>query len=173
MLPRVNGQGPDLDSQQEALERARRALHLLTRCSEALLRAESQQALFEEACRIIVEIGGYRMCWVGLAEDDERRTIRPVAHAGHDDGFLALADMVWADVPRGRGPTGTAVREGRLVLGRSFASDPLLAPWKAQALRRGYASSTALPIAFDGERVGVISMYSGIRRSSARRIFPS
>ncbi len=161
MLLRVNGQGPDLDSQQEALERARRALHLLTRCSEALLRAESQQALFEEACRIIVEFGGYRMCWVGLAEDDERRTIRPVAHAGHDDGFLALADMVWADVPRGRGPTGTAVREGRLILGRSFASDPLLAPWKAQALRRGYVSSTALPLAFDGERVGVISMYSG------------
>ena len=161
MLVHVDGTGPDLESTQEALERARRTLHLLTRCSEALLRAESQQALFDEACRIIVEIGGYRMCWVGIAEDDERRTVRPVAQAGYDDGFLAQADMVWADVPRGRGPTGTAVRDGRLVVGRSFASDPLLAPWKAQALRRGYVSSTALPIAFEGERVGVISMYSG------------
>ena len=134
---------------------------MLTRCNEALLRAESQQALFDEACRTLVETGGYRMCWVGLAEDDERRTIRPVAQAGHDDGFLAQADMVWADVPRGRGPTGTAVREGRPVVGRPFDSDRLLEPWKAEALRRGYASASALPVTFEGERIGVLSMYSG------------
>ena len=151
----------ELRATEEALERARRTLLMLTRCNEALLRAESKEALFDEVCRIIVETGGYRMCWLGVAEDDDRRTVRPVAHAGYDDGFLAQADIVWADEPRGRGPTGTAVREGRLVVGRSFASDPSLAPWKAEALRRGYASSTALPIAFDGERVGVLSMYAG------------
>jgi two-component system cell cycle sensor histidine kinase/response regulator CckA len=146
---------------EEALERARRTLLVLTRCNEAILRATSEQELFGEVCRVIVETGGYRMCWVGVAENDARRTIRPVAHAGHEAGYLATIDVVWADEPLGRGPTGTAAREGRVVVGRDFASEPMLAPWRQEALRRGYTSSTALPIAYGAERVGVLTMYSG------------
>jgi PAS domain S-box-containing protein len=152
---------PSSDQTEEALERARRTLRVLTRCNEAILRATSEEALFSDVCREIVEAGGYRMCWVGVAENDERRTVRPVAHAGHEDGYLRNLDIVWADAPLGRGPTGTSVREGRMVVGRDFASDATLAPWRAEALRRGYVSSTAIPIAYDGQRVGVLSIYSG------------
>ncbi len=136
-------------------------LLMVTRCNEAILRASTEHRLFEEVCRVIVETGGYRMCWVGVAETDERRTIRPVAHAGHEDGYLSTIDVVWADVPQGRGPTGSAARDGRVVVGRDFATEPSLAPWKGEALRRGYTSSTALPITYGGERVGVLTMYSG------------
>jgi PAS domain S-box-containing protein len=145
---------------EEDLRRARRTLLVITRCDEAILRATKEGELFAEVCRVIVETGGYRMCWVGVPENDARRTIRPVAHAGHEDGYLATVDAVWADEPRGRGPTGVAVREGRIVVGPDFASDPTLAPWKAEALRRGYGSATAVPIAHGGEKVGVLVMYS-------------
>jgi hypothetical protein len=76
----------DHQATEEALERVRRTLLVLTRCNEAILRATSEQALFVDVCREIIEAGGYRMCWVGVAEHDERRTVRPVAHAGHEDG---------------------------------------------------------------------------------------
>ena len=146
---------------EEALERARRTLLVLTRCNEAILRATDEKPLFAEVCRVIVETGGYRMCWVGVAENDPRRTVRPVAQAGHEAGYLSTIDVVWADEPRGRGPTGTAVREGRVMVGRDFASEAVLAPWRQEALRRGYTSSTAVPIAYGGERVGVLTMYAG------------
>jgi two-component system cell cycle sensor histidine kinase/response regulator CckA len=48
-----------------------------------------------------------------------------------------------------------------VVVGRDFDTEPMLAPWREEALRRGYTSSTALPIAYGGERVGVLTMYSG------------
>jgi PAS domain S-box-containing protein len=151
----------DHEATEEALERVRRMLLVLTRCNEAILRATSEEALFADVCREIIEAGGYRMCWVGVAENDERRTVRPVAHAGHEDGYLRNLDVVWADVPPGRGPTGTAIREERVVVGRDFVADVTLAPWRTEALRRGYVSSTALPIAYDGQKVGVLTMYSG------------
>jgi PAS domain S-box-containing protein len=157
----VSDPGSEQRATEKALERARRMLHVLTRCNEAILRASSEEALFADVCAVLVQSGGYRMCWVGVAEQDQRGTIRPVAHAGHEDGYLGIVDLVWSDSLRGRGPTGRAVREGRVVVGHDFASDEALAPWREEALRRGYRSSTALPIGFDGENVGVLTMYSG------------
>jgi two-component system cell cycle sensor histidine kinase/response regulator CckA len=141
-------------------ERARRTLLMVTRSIEAILRASTEEELFAGVCRVIVETGGYRMCWVGVAENDERKTVRPVAHHGFEDGYLEAIEVVWADVPTGRGPTGTAIREGRVVAGCYFANEGGLAPWKTEALRRGYASAAALPVSVQGETIGAISMYS-------------
>jgi PAS domain S-box-containing protein len=146
---------------EASLKSLNRALLTLGRCNEALVRAASEQALYDEVCRVIVEEGGYRMCWVGLAEQDERRTIRPVAHAGIDEGYVAALDLVWSDTERGRGPSGTAARTGRPVLGRDFLTDPTLAPWRDQALKRGFRSLAALPMMVEGACLGVLTMHSG------------
>lgn len=146
---------------EEALQRAQRTLLLITRCGEAILRGSTEEEMFGEVCRVIVETGGYRMAWVGTAENDEHKTVRPVAHAGHEAGYLRDIDVVWADEPRGRGPTGTAIRENRIVVGPDFADEPMLRPWSKAALERGYKTSTAVPLVHGEEKVGVITMYSG------------
>ena len=150
----------ELATAMAALERTQRALRMLTACSEAILRATGEQDLYADVCRAIVETGGYRMCWVGIAEVDARRTVRPVAYAGHEDGYLHRIDLVWADAPGGQRPTGTAIREGRCVVGQDFATTPSLIPWQEEALRRGYRASSALPLSCEGERIGALMMYS-------------
>jgi PAS domain S-box-containing protein len=160
---RVAGIAEDVTARrhsEEALRRTNRALLTLGKCNEALVRATSEQALYQEVCRVLVEDGGYRMCWVGLVEQDERRTIRPVAKAGLDHGYTSLLDVVWSDTERGRGPTGTAVRTGHPVIGRYFLPDPALAPWREEALKRGYHSSSALPLVSEGTAFGVLSLYA-------------
>ena len=146
---------------EDALRATYRALLVLSRCNEALVRAPDEQALLEEVCRVIVEEGGYRICWVGLVEHDERRTIRPVARAGLDEGYVAALDLVWSDTERGRGPTGTAARTLRPVVGRDFLTDPLLAPWRDEALKRGFRSLAALPMVVEGACLGVLTMHAG------------
>ena len=153
------------EATEAALERARRTLLMLTRCNEAILRAPTEERLFAEVCRVIVETGGYRMCWVGVAENDERKTVRPVAHAGHEDGYLATIDVVWADEPRGRGRREPPPGRGGWWSAATSARSRRSLPWREEALRRGYTSSTGLPIAYGGERVGVLTMYSGDARA--------
>jgi hypothetical protein len=35
--------------------------------------------MLNEVCKIIAEIGGYGMVWVGYAEHDSKKTVQPVA----------------------------------------------------------------------------------------------
>ena len=42
--------------------------------------------------------------------------VRPVASAGFNDDYLETAQISWADVPRGHGTTGTAIREDKVPL---------------------------------------------------------
>ena len=138
----------------------RRTLLMTTRCNQAILRETTEEEIYADICKVIVDVGGYPMCWVGLAEHDDRKTVRPVAHAGHEDGYLGLVDVVWADEPRGRGPAGTSIRERRMVVGRIFSTDPVMAPWREEAHKRGYRSVTSLPIILEGSVLGAIVMYS-------------
>jgi GAF domain-containing protein len=93
--------------------------------------------LLDEICDLMVRIGGYRMAGIGFAEPDEKKTVRPVAHAGFDSGYLAKVDVRWTDTPDGRGPAGTAIRENRVCVIADTATDPNFAPWREAAEKGG------------------------------------
>jgi len=59
---------------EKKLRRVNRALNLMWECGRALMRARDESALLSEICRIAVEDGGYRLAWVGYAEDDPGKT---------------------------------------------------------------------------------------------------
>jgi PAS domain S-box-containing protein len=148
------------DAEDAELRRLNRTLRALRNSSHAMLHAAGEQELLDEVCRIVVEDCGHAMVWIGLAEDDAERTIRPVAHAGFERGYLDTLHLTWGEGERGRGPTGTAIRTGRRSLSQDMRTDPRLAPWRDQAAQRGYASSIALPLLAEGRALGAISIYS-------------
>ena len=145
---------------EDQIRRLNQAHRALSTCSEALVRAQGKDVLLEEICRAIVEIAGYRMCWVGRAEHDEQKSVRPIAHAGDERGYLALTDVTWADCARGRGPVGTAIRTGRPFVQQDVVTHPAFAPWRAEAMARGYASVIALPIRSEGGVFGALTIYA-------------
>jgi PAS domain S-box-containing protein len=145
---------------EERLRRVNRAHRALSTCNQALVRATDESALLRQICRIIIEEAGYRLCWVGYAEQDAARTVRPIAQAGFDEGYLDVLNITWADSDRGRGPTGTCIRTGRIQIAKNIATDPRLAPWRADALQHGYASSIAIPLVAEGNAFGALTIYS-------------
>jgi PAS domain S-box-containing protein len=145
---------------QEQLRQANRILRMVSECNQALVRAEDERGLIGEICRIVLELGGYRMTWVGYAENDAAKSVRPMGSIGFEAGYLEKARITWGDEPLGRGPTGTAIRTGRVVVGRDFLTDPELAPWREQAIQRGYRSSIALPLAIGGKAFGALTIYA-------------
>ena len=142
------------------LRHANRALRTLSACNRVLVRASDEKQFLQELCRVVVEEGGYRFAWVGSAEQDPQRTVRPVAFAGAGGEYLAGAKVTWADEDLGRGPTGTAIRTGKPVLSRNIESDPRMAPWREGAESHGLKSSLVFPIHSAGAVVGAFSIYS-------------
>ena len=146
---------------EEWLHRLNRELRALSHCNQLLVRAEDEQALINDICCTVCDEAGYRMAWVGYAEHDEARTIRTVAWAGVEDGYLANANITWADTERGRGPTGTAIRDGETIYVQDFSTDPRMDPWRDNALQRGYRSSISLPLKDEVENTfGALTIYS-------------
>jgi PAS domain S-box-containing protein len=145
---------------ERELHRLNRALHTRSACNQSMVRAQDEPELLQEICRILVEEGGYRLAWVGCAEQDEAKSVRPVAYAGVEEGYLETAKVTWANHERGRGPTGTAIRTGQPVVNRNFREDPTVSPWREEAVRRGYASSIALPINWNDRTAGVLTLYA-------------
>ncbi|HPA17691.1 MAG TPA: PAS domain S-box protein [Verrucomicrobiae bacterium] len=146
---------------QESLRRVNRALRTISTCNQELVRATTETGLLESICQTIVSEGNYRMAWVGYAEHDELKSVRPAAYAGYEKGYLEKAHITWADTERGRGPTGVAIRTGRPTTCRNFLTDPNFAPWRAEAIRLGFASSAALPLRMNDIVFGALTIYAG------------
>jgi putative nucleotidyltransferase with HDIG domain len=145
---------------EESLYRANRALKLLGMCNTALIRAEDEQTFLSEICRLAVETGGYLMAWVGFAEDDAAKTVRPVAQAGDRERYLDSIKITWADSELGRGPTGTAIRTGLTVINQDYISNLQTAPWREAALEQGYHASISLPLTSKKRILGALSIYA-------------
>ena len=145
---------------EEDLRRVQRAQRAICACNQALLRANSEAELLHDICRIIVKQCGYRLAWVGFAEQDEAKTVRPVAQAGYEGGYLETVRLTWADRERGRGPVGMAIRTGQHFVVQNVMVEPFFAPWRDEAVRRGYASVIAVPLISEGRAWGVLAIYA-------------
>jgi len=146
---------------EEVLRRVNRALKTLSECNQVLIRAADEPALLHEICKVIVEVGGHRMAWVGFAGHDEKQTVQPVGKAGYDDGYLEKAKITWADTERGQCPVGTVIRTGASDITRDVRSDPRFEPWRDEALKRGYYSVIACPLVIGKENIGALAIYAG------------
>lgn len=160
MADSLERQVADIRRGDAELTRVNRTLRTLIDCNQALVKMQSEQALLQEICRVVSDVGGYRMAWVGYAKDNDAKSIVPMAWSGHDEGFLQETRMTWADAERGRSPTGAAIRTGALAIARDIARDPRYGPWREAALARGYASSIALPLESNGRAIGALAIYA-------------
>jgi PAS domain S-box-containing protein len=140
--------------------RAERALRSLHACNESLVRATDEPSLLTQICDLVVNVGGYRMAWVGYAEHDERKTVRVAASSGFESGYLDALNVTWADDEHGRGPTGTAIRTGQPDVCHDITSDPRFDPWREDAIKRGLRSSLSLPLTSGDEVLGALSIYA-------------
>lgn len=146
----------------ELQNRINRELHAISNCNQALLHAEDEQTLLSEICSIICNEAGYRLAWVGFAENDKAKTIRPVAWAGFDSGYIENARLSWSDkTEHGLGPAGIVIRTGEMILVQDFTVATVMTPWRESAIQRGYHSGIALPLKDEeGKVFGVLLIYS-------------
>src|SRR6185503_10906875 len=135
-----------LEAQQRRVERLNRTLEVLSAVNALIVRASDRQAMLEEACRIAVEKGGFRLAAIGLA--DHGGAIRPAASAGEGSAERDLArlklgtrSLIWNDAQSG-----------------SFVALPLLAGGEAAGILLLYARQRDF---FDEEEMRLLHELAG------------
>ncbi|GEM_PF-610539 len=156
------GTAQDITARKRAeaeLRKVNRALRLISLFNQEMVRATDEMALLQTVCRLAVE-HGCCLAWIGFAEQDEAKSVHPVAQAGFENGYLDTLNITWADAERGRGPTGTAIRTGQPVLARNISTDPTFGLWREAAIQRGYASFISLPLHGGDRCFGALNLYA-------------
>ncbi|MBI5248825.1 MAG: sigma-54-dependent Fis family transcriptional regulator [Desulfomonile tiedjei] len=120
-----------------------------------------ESSLIEEACRTIVDIGGYRMAWVGYALHSEPMTFKIMAHAGVK-AFFQMPGKIWIswneNEARGLGPMGQAVRTGQACVLNSVVTAP--ASRHSNTKNGNHESVIALPLFVENTVIGALAIWS-------------
>jgi PAS domain S-box-containing protein len=140
------------------LHKLNRTYAVLSEVNRTIVRVRGPQVLFDVACRIAVEKGGFLMAWIGLLDPQTKR-VNPVAHAGKTDGYLEKLNITLDDSEHGRGPIATALRAGEHIVVNDIADDPSILT-RADALLLGYRTMAAFPLIVAGEVRGTLNLYS-------------
>jgi diguanylate cyclase (GGDEF)-like protein/PAS domain S-box-containing protein len=159
---------------EERLRRLTRARTVRAECTRVLVHATDETQLLRDMCTRVVECGGYPFAWVGFAEHDEFKSVRPIAQAGGGEKYLREARFSWGDDEFGRCSAGQAIRGGQPCVIQNVITDPDLAPWHELAREYGFSSVISLPLfkgnvvyaaliihgseidAFDAEEIGLL-----------------
>lgn len=149
---------------EQSLRKLNRSLLALSSCNQVLIYASDESQLLNDMCRLIVEVAGYHSAWVGFAQHDARKAIRPVAAAGCKDLCIEQADITGSDNEQGRGPAGAAIRTRMPQIIRDTRTNPAYEPWRANAVKLGYGSVLGLPLATHGSVLGALCIYSSESR---------
>ena len=145
---------------EKALKQKNRALRMLSQCNSSVVHAEDEQSLFDAICEIAVDSAGYQLAWVGRAEFDPAKTVRPIAFRGLGEGFLDKARVSWTDNEYGRGAAGMAIRTRKPFVGNNILSNPNFDVWRELFSARSYRSVIGIPLTVGNEVFGALLIYA-------------
>lgn len=144
----------------QQLQRANQLYSVLSDINELIIRSRSVESLCQEACRILVEDGLFRMAWFGRL-DPVTLWVSPVASAGAEDGYVSGLQISGnPESPYSSGPGGQAVISGRVAVCNDIAHDEAMAVWRERAVQYGNASVAAFPLKKGGSILGLLALYS-------------
>lgn len=158
-LARIDAQRKEAEATNHRLTNLYAAL---SKCNQAIVRCTSEAELFEQVCRVVVNLGGMDMAWIGVLEEHGKH-ITPIASFGSGVEYLSgLQISVEANGLYGRGATSLAFRENLPFWRQNFQHDPITTLWHKHGARFGWASSAALPLHRNEEVFGVLTLYTDV-----------
>jgi diguanylate cyclase (GGDEF)-like protein len=130
----------------------------LSATNEAILRATSEDELFQRVCDAAVFGGKFLGTGVLLAEQEKHLRFVAGAGVGADTlrGTLSSTDE---HSDEGQGLAASAFRTGRSSVTNDYVNDDRLRRWHAEAGRIGARSAAAIPIKRQGCCIGALLFY--------------
>ena len=128
----------------------------------AILRGDSPETIQEFICMQLIAINRYALVQISLKEAGGGISIR--SSAGAASHFLDGIRVRWDRGLESLGPTGRAIREGRMQI-CDIESDGDFAPWRGRAAAYGLRSAIALPLLAHGRTLGALTIFSTSRNA--------
>jgi PAS domain S-box-containing protein len=144
----------------QKLIKANRLYLFISQINQMIVRVTDEEILLREACTIAVNIGKFKMAWIGMLDVSTKKII-PKMIAGSDEGYLdIIKNISIEDIPEAKDPSSKAISEGKYVVINDIDDNLIKEPWKEEALKRGYGSLMSIPIKKFGKVIGSFTFYA-------------
>jgi len=142
--------------QEEKIAKLTLLYEVISQANEAIIRIRDMESLYTEVCHIVAEVAGFPLVWIGHVQEPQ---VVPIAWSGPAADYLK---DIKVDVQGefSKGPTGTCIRENRVVVNDDFATNPVTMPWRESALLYGFHASAAFPLHRQGRVIGAFTLYA-------------
>ena len=144
---------------EEKIYQLNRVYVVLSNTNQMLVRANDKAALLDEACRIAVRDGGFKLVWVGMIDED-MNNVSVVSKAGNYEDYLKNFKVNLNDTSVNCGPTGLCIKTGEYVCCNDIENDPRMKPWHASAKNNNFKASATFPLKYRYTTIGTINFYA-------------
>ncbi|MBR0740272.1 EAL domain-containing protein [Bradyrhizobium liaoningense] len=144
---------------ERATRRLNRMFGAISATNEAILRAKTEQELYQLVCDASVH-GGKSLATVVLLKEQESHWLKPVAGTGQNLELVAQTKYsVDAGNPYGRGISGNVFRSQKPYVEEDLFSRTKGTLWEQANINAGVAACVAAPLVKCGESVGIILFF--------------
>lgn len=153
----------DHKSIELSLARSNRALQLLSAFNEALIRADNEEELLAEACRLAVDIGGYPLAWVGFAPTQSPGILRPSAHSGTESDYVRSIGLVWNETtPSREGAPARVLSSGQSFRSNDVRETPGIFLHDGRTWSEEHSGLLLLPLETEDQIFGVMALHTPV-----------
>jgi PAS domain S-box-containing protein len=140
---------------EENLIHANRLYSFISQINQTIVHVKDEQVLFDEACRIAIDYGKFKMAWIGIA-DTANGKINIVANgAACDDDVKRFTDYTY----EAGGPIDRVLKGCQPYVILDVYHD-LDSKMSVHMIERGFSSGISLAIEKSKEVIGVFTIYS-------------
>jgi PAS domain S-box-containing protein len=145
---------------EEDLKRKNRALRILSECNISLVKINNEKELATDICSKINTIGGYQLVWIGLINQDDKKSIIPLAWSGKESDKEEFMDIQLMENNPYTSSIEKAFESQVFSLIRNIRADLNCRSWLNYAAQKGYNSVLSLPLIINNKVIGVLTIYS-------------
>ena len=125
----------------------------LSQINQTIVHSKDQQTVFQEACRIAVGFGTFKVAWIS-SFDNKKKKLKVIAGAGlNDEDTFLLTDIAYED----KDPNGQVIETGNFYLCNDIGNDTEV-DWKSFVSQRGWRSCMVLPIRKSSNVVALLTI---------------
>ncbi|WP_440216684.1 EAL domain-containing protein [Chromobacterium piscinae] len=145
---------------RQHIEHLSRVYEVLSRINALIVRCHSRNELFDDACRIAVEVGAYQMAWLGII-DPSSQEAHVAAYYGKNDGtpqqinFSTGEDTIIRDDAVYR-----AVQSAKMVVCNDVQSTTISSQSDTSLSIHPPQAAAYLPIIVNGETTAILALYA-------------
>lgn len=148
-----------VDNRTQQLNRSNRLYATLSATNQAIVHAADRDELFKEACKIAVEVGGLKVAWIGLLDEDNA-PLRPYCGFTRETGPFGAIEKTNSEFTIYCSPPAVCVHEKRVVVSNDLSVDETSPDWKKNVSPCNCFAVVSLPIMLNSEQIGVFTLCS-------------